>query len=678
MFKGSVVAINCDEGVFGWATELSRPRKNVTVEILINGVVMGTAKTSGKIFEPIDNRLAGEKFPFKFAWTELVTGESGSAESVGNQTVNVSVRVQNTEFFLDGAMELKVEGELKQALFPLANKSEQQGSVAKVRPKVIAFYLPQYHPIPENNKWWGEGFTEWTNVSQGRPVFQGHHQPHVPGALGFYDLRLPQARAAQAALAKKHGVYGFCYYYYWFSGRKILEGPLRDVLASGKPDLPFCICWANETWSRRWDGSESEVLLKQEHTPETDIDFIHDVIPILKDPRYIRVGSAPLLLVYRISLFPSSTDTALTWRKICAENGIPEVHLCAVESFQISDPAIYGFDSSVEFPPHNNPTSGINSEIPDLDPEFKGGIFDYAELVARDLFTSAPPYTRFKGLMLGWDNSARRKLNANIFVNSSPETYEVWLNGAITHTRKHLPSDRQIIFVNAWNEWAEGTHLEPDLKFGTKYLEATERAVNGASPWQVFSRMSAAKFDPELQGLVLERAQSEILIRDRTIEYLKGIVQERGSLLTTGRFRAEIPSIIGASQSYTSNGYGNLDQVRSEQFTKLTKVALNEITFLSGWFVNPLFSPAETQIFWLVLTNIGSKTAYFATLLKRTRRDDVAAIYDEVAKDRATWSGFHCYLDFSQVIPGEYEVGAFSAFQGVVGYTRLNATLFVE
>jgi lipopolysaccharide biosynthesis protein len=236
-------------------------------------------------------------------------------------------------------------------------------------PKLIAFYLPQFHPIPENDAWWGRGFTEWHNVTRARPTFRGHVQPRLPTELGFYDLRLGEVQEAQAALAREHGIHAFCYYYYWFGGRRLLQGPLDRVLASGRPDFPFCICWANENWTRRWDGLDSEVLVAQEHSPENEDRFLHDVLPILRDPRYVRVAGRPVLLVYRVNMLPEAERTAARWRRIAEAEGVGGLELWAVQSFGIEDPRPFGFDAAVEFPPHGYFTlADVRDSVPGLDP----------------------------------------------------------------------------------------------------------------------------------------------------------------------------------------------------------------------------------------------------------------------------------------------------------------------
>ena len=194
--------------------------------------------------------------------------------------------------------------------------------------KLIAFYLPQFHPVEENDLWWGKGFTEWTSVSSAKPVYPGHYQPHIPADLGFYDLRLAEAREEQARLAREHGIHGFCYYYYYFNGKRLLHTPLDLVLSTGKPDFPFCICWANENWTRNWDGRNDEILIEQVHTPESDLRFIRDLLPVIKDPRYIRVNNKLLVLVYRPELLPDPVQTTATWRKFVADEGLRIVKLC--------------------------------------------------------------------------------------------------------------------------------------------------------------------------------------------------------------------------------------------------------------------------------------------------------------------------------------------------------------
>ncbi|MCC3571024.1 MAG: glycoside hydrolase family 99-like domain-containing protein [Microcoleus sp. PH2017_40_RAT_O_B] len=351
--------------------------------------------------------------------------------------------------------------------------------------RLIAYYLPQFHPIPENDLWWGKGFTEWTNVAQAQPLFEGHYQPHLPADLGFYDLRLPEVREAQATLAKKYGIYGFCYYYYWFAGKRLLHHPIDEVLRTKKPDFPFCICWANENWTRRWDGAEHEILIAQEHSLENNQAFAESIVHILLDERYIRINGAPLLVIYRSDLLPNPLRTTEEWRKVFRRRGVGEVHLSLAGTFgnHVVDPATLGFDSGVQFPPHAIPTREVAPPLTTV-PDFSGRFYDYKYTAINATSHNLPPYKLFPAVMTSWDNTARRKKTSHAFLDSNPDAYEIWLRGAIEKVKQRYSGDEKLVFINAWNEWAEGAHLEPDQKYGHGYLSATYKALHDTHNWR--------------------------------------------------------------------------------------------------------------------------------------------------------------------------------------------------
>ena len=354
--------------------------------------------------------------------------------------------------------------------------------------RAIAFYLPQFHPIPENDAWWGKGFTEWINVAKAKPLFPGHYQPHMPADLGFYDLRLPETREAQATMASEYGIYGFCYYHYWFNGRRILDRPFREILASGKPDFPFCLCWANENWTRAWDGGDRDILLEQHYNPNDHLAHIRALIPALRDNRYIRVNGKPLILVYRTELIPESVRMAQIWREEAMRLGIGELYLARVESFSEGiDPKSIGFDAAVEFAPdwrnkgdllYRSKLRKVFTRIGLLpDVYYKHHIVRYDSMIQGMLQKPEVEHIRLHCVTPGFDNSARRSREAAIFVDSTPQSYQTWLNEIIRRTQEKYDGDEQLIFINAWNEWAEGNHLEPDLKWGNAFLEATRKAL---------------------------------------------------------------------------------------------------------------------------------------------------------------------------------------------------------
>lgn len=333
--------------------------------------------------------------------------------------------------------------------------------------RVVAFYLPQFHPIAENDEWWGTGFTEWTNVAKAGPLFAGHYQPHRPAHLGYYDLRVPEARAAQAALAGRHGVEAFCYWHYWFGGRRLLERPFDEVLKSGEPDFPFCLAWANETWSRRWLGEEKEILLKQTYPPGDDRLHARWLAAAFRDRRYLRVDGRPLFLVYRPLDLPDPRATIAAIREEAARTGGADPYLVGIASHQRADFRACGFDANLVF----EPQLGI-VEKP-LGDGLK--VCDYAD-ARRRMARATPDYPAIPCVMVSWDNTPRRGEHGVVFTDATPAAFETGLREAVAAVQTQPPQSR-LVFVNAWNEWAEGNHLEPDERHGLAYLEAVRRAV---------------------------------------------------------------------------------------------------------------------------------------------------------------------------------------------------------
>ena len=347
-------------------------------------------------------------------------------------------------------------------------------------PRLVAFYLTQFHPIPENDKWWGKGFTEWTNVTKATPLFPGHYQPHLPTDLGFYDLRLRATRWEQIRIAKDYGIDGFCYHYYWFSGTRLLNEPLDDMLADPESDMPFCLCWANENWTRRWNGAEHDVLIAQRYLPSDDLNFIDSLLAFFRDRRYIRIDGKPFLIVYQPQHLPDARKTAAIWRQRCADEGIGEIHLCAALAHGNEDYEQFGFDSGVEFPPHNVECTNVAHRI-SFHSLFRGSAIEFSEIAEAFLRRRHKQENVFRCVFPSWDNTARTGDRASLVLNACPDNYEYWLSESIRRTKSDFPNQDRFVFINAWNEWAEGCHLEPDRKHGSRYLEATLAAKNGQS-----------------------------------------------------------------------------------------------------------------------------------------------------------------------------------------------------
>ncbi|ABI62432.1 glycoside hydrolase family 99-like domain-containing protein [Granulibacter bethesdensis] len=347
-------------------------------------------------------------------------------------------------------------------------------------PRLFAFYLPQFHPIAENNLAHGPGFTEWTNVIKTEPLFRGHYQPRQPGELGYYDLRSVDVMRKQVDLALQHGISGFCFYYYYFAGKKLLYKPIENYINSDI-SAPFFFLWANENWSKRWDGGDKEIIIAQDHSSEDDLIFIRELLPLFQDQRYVKVSGKPILMVYKAHLFPDIFQTTEIWREEAIKHGFPGLYLVMVDDWTDEEvqPRLRGFDASYEIPSNVVPRNVLSDETDELGlgEDFEGRIVDYHKFASYHMGRPMPEYRRHRTVMLPWDNTPRYGSRAMVHVNTSNNAYRTWLTQAMLDThRRHVPEER-IVFLHSWNEWCEGTYVEPDGRYGRHYLNETRAAV---------------------------------------------------------------------------------------------------------------------------------------------------------------------------------------------------------
>lgn len=348
--------------------------------------------------------------------------------------------------------------------------------------RVLAFYLPQFHPVPENDLWWGKGFTEWTNVTKAQPSYVGHYQPHLPSDLGFYDLRLVETMEEQMRLARRYGVHGFVMYYYNFQGRCVLDRPLRNLIANPDADFRFCLCWANENWTKHWDGgSQKHALMTQDYEQPTFDRFADDAVTAARLPGAITVDGRPLLMIYRPLLIPDVAEVCAYLRRRFAEAGFSGVYLAYVESMETAgkgvDPVTLGFDASVEFPPQGI-AEPLKAPPVVVKSGFLGHLYDYAGTVANACGAGGPGYLRFPGVFPSWDNTPRQPLAHTTLEGALPERFQAYVESKLQYAHQFLSGDERLLFVNAWNEWAEGAHLEPDRVFEHDWLRAIADALD--------------------------------------------------------------------------------------------------------------------------------------------------------------------------------------------------------
>lgn len=355
--------------------------------------------------------------------------------------------------------------------------------------RLIAFYLPQFHPIPENDNWWGKGFTEWTNMAKARRLFPGHDQPRVPADLGFYDLRLPESRESQAELAAAHGIGGFCYWHYWFAGKRLLEAPFQEVLRSGKPALPFCLGWANETWSGVWHGNPNRILMEQTYPgPQDEERHFHAVSEAFFDDRYLTVEGKPIFYIYKPQQIPHPQRFVEHWQNLALKAGLKGIYFIGEDVYLDENPwnpKRSGFDAVVP----NNPGVAILRLSKKNTPKYLSfrimnrflgypNLYEYRDFIAANHVEAAGDYDFYPCVLPNWDNTPRSGSKGTVLINATPELFRQHLRRAIDQVISR-PKDKRIIFLKSWNEWAEGNSLEPDLTSGRALLEICRDELAG-------------------------------------------------------------------------------------------------------------------------------------------------------------------------------------------------------
>lgn len=378
-----------------------------------------------------------------------------------------------------------------------------------MKPRIIGLYLPQYHPIPENDEWWGKGFTEWINVAKAKPLFRGHYQPRIPADLGFYDLRLPEVREQQAQLAREAGLEGFCYYHYWFgNGRQLLERPFNEVLASGKPDFPFCLCWANHDWTNKtWQKGNNfrrdSMIMKMEYSKEDYVRHFNYVLPAFRDPRYITVDGKPLFAVWAPHHIPDAREFIDLWQQLARENGLPGIHFVGhtdnagkglpgqAADYYSADKAKEYYQAVLDLGFDAVMSSGYRRAVALLQGKTRmmwrmlsGKTFaptyskmDYSRLMANYYVPEDAGENIYPTLLPQWDRTPRAGKNSEIVVDSTPDRFQETVETAIELIRQKEP-EHQLLFLKAWNEWGEGDYVEPDQKFGHGWLQAIRNAID--------------------------------------------------------------------------------------------------------------------------------------------------------------------------------------------------------
>ncbi len=518
---------------------------------------------------------------------------------------------------------------------------------------VVAFYLPAFHPFAENDAAWGEGFTEWANVIGAQPRFPGHAMPLLPADLGFYDARLPDVRRRQGELARQYGVDAFCYHFYWFSGRRVMPAVLDDVLYSGQPALPFCLCWANETWSRRWDGSDHDVTIRQEHDPATDETLFADLLPFFSDPRYLCVDGAPVLVVYRMGILREPERVFAAWRAAAVAHGFPGLFIAAARTFGLTQagPA----DATLEFPPHgmdNTDMAGLVAPgvrtYTQAGDGFTGRILDYRSVVVNAVADGEGDPARLPGVMPRWDNTPRRGGTSHLFHGSTPAAFGLWASLSLARAAA-LPPGRRMMFVNSWNEWGEGAMLEPDRTFGRAYLEALRQARAGylVSPEQEGRFRLVSGLPPDGAQRYLDGFAETVALARQALARLGG---------RPARWSPGPPDWLAGLKAADAAGLGLLDHMDPAPDAGRMVVQADGVATVTGWAVMDAGSPHPAdRVAFLVLADPQSGVVRHHLPLTSWRlRTDVRDAHAPALADEAAYFGFTAAVAMEGVVPGAY------------------------
>lgn len=357
----------------------------------------------------------------------------------------------------------------------------------KSNTKLISFYLPQFHRFPENDNWFGRGFSEWSNVTKAVPQYVGHYQPHLPIDVAFYNLETTDPMKRQIELAKMYGIYGFSFYYYWFSGKKIMEKPIQKFLEDKSLNIPFFFFWANEPWTRLWgSGEPDEILYEQKLIDGDSKKFMDDILPYMKDERYIKLNNKPLLIIYKPNNYAPEIFARFIKeiRAIAKENGFNDLYIMTQRTFEMNKKHLKKelkenlFDAIMEFIPGNlNEKEFDKKSEKVINSKFKGTCYNVKKYINEKKYLFETDCKLYKGIFTHWDNTARKCYTGSRIFATTPKLYKTWLKDIINWTKEHNDDNEQFVFINAWNEWAEGAHLEPDQKYGYAYLQATKEAL---------------------------------------------------------------------------------------------------------------------------------------------------------------------------------------------------------